>query len=60
VGPLTVPCGAKEYSRGSAEMHGICDPWVFVSLNIRAKGCDAVFGKVKLAAGDNFVVGVNF
>ncbi len=60
VGPLMVPCRAKEYSQESAETHGICDLWVFVSLDKRAKGCNAVFGEVKLMAEDNVAGGVNF
>jgi hypothetical protein len=60
VGPLRVPCGAKENSWESTEMHGICDCWVFMSLEVRAEGCNAVFGEVKLVSKDNFAGGVNF
>jgi hypothetical protein len=55
-----VPRGAKEYSWESAEMHGICDRRVFLSLNVRAEGCNAALGEVKLAAKDGFAGEVNF
>ncbi len=55
-----VPCGAKEYSWGSAETHGIHDCWFVVSLDVRTKGCDAVLGEVELAAKEDFGVVVNF
>ncbi len=60
MGRLTVPRGAEEYSQESVETHGICDCWVFVSLKERAKGCNTVFGEVKLAAKDDVARGVNF
>jgi hypothetical protein len=55
-----VPRGAKEYSWESAETHGIHDCWVVMSLNIRAKGCNAVLGEVELTAKDNFTGGGKF
>ncbi len=60
MGPLTVPRGAKEHSWESAEMRGIRDCRVVVSLDARAKGCDAVLGEVELTAEDDFAGGVNF
>ncbi len=60
MGPLTVPHGAKEYFWESVEMHGIRDRRVVMSLDVRAKGCNAVFGEVELVAEDNFARGVNF
>ncbi len=60
VGPLMVPRGAEEYSGESVETLGIYDCPVFLSLDVRAKGCNAVFGEVELATKDDFAGQVKF